>query len=378
MVNDVKPKVVVAMSGGVDSSVTALLLHRAGYQVIGVTLRLYNLDQEELPSSYQGCCTLDDVEDARRVCGILEVPHYVLDMRRQFESYVIDYFLEEYRNGNTPHPCIACNDKIKFAFLAQRAEFLGAKYVATGHYARIQNRDGSHHLLKGLDTKKDQSYVLYGMGQEELGRTLMPVGWYSKPDIRSLANNAGFPNADKPDSQDICFIPLGDYRKFIKERITPTSGRLITTDGIEVGRHSGIEMFTVGQRRGLGVSSSTPLYVTSIDSKSGDVTIGSEEHLYQEFLPMSHINFISGIPPINGSSVSVKIRYKSPEVPAKFFHDKDNVYLRFANPQRAVTPGQAAVLYHEEEVLGGGRISRFPETSKTSNRPYIHEIHARP
>ena len=372
MINHTKAKVVVAMSGGVDSSVTALLLHRAGYQVIGVTLRLYNIDQSKLPSYYQGCCTLDDVEDARRVCGILQVPHYVLDMQREFKSHVIDYFLEEYRNGNTPHPCIACNDKIKFAFLAQRAEFLGAEYVATGHYARIQNQDGSHHLLKGLDTKKDQSYVLYGMGQEELQRTLMPVGWYGKKDIRSLATDAGFPNADKPDSQDICFIPLGDYRKFIQEQITPKPGRLISTDGVEIGRHPGIEMFTVGQRKGLGVSSSTPLYVTSIDPKSGDVTVGSEEDLYQDILPMSHVNFVSGIPPIDGSPVSVKIRYKSPEVPAIFFREQGGMHLRFNNPQRAVTPGQAAVLYDNDEVLGGGRISRLPQKLMVTGTQSIH------
>ena len=220
MVNDAKPKVVVAMSGGVDSSVTALLLHRAGYQVIGVTLRLYNLDQEELPSSYQGCCTLDDVEDARRVCGILGVPHYVLDMRRQFESYVIDYFVEEYRNGNTPHPCIACNDKIKFAFLAQRADFLGAQYVATGHYARIKEKEGRYFVSKGKDPRKDQSYVLWGLSQQSLSRSLFPLSDYTKEEIKQMAIDFGFTDiAKKSESYEICFIPDNDYRSFLKRRV---------------------------------------------------------------------------------------------------------------------------------------------------------------
>ncbi len=371
-------KVVVAMSGGVDSSVAALLLHRAGYQVIGVTLRLYNLDQAQLPAYYKGCCTLDDVEDARRVCGILQVPHYVLNMQREFQSYVIDYFVEEYRRGNTPHPCIACNDKIKFAFLSQRARFLGAKYVATGHYARIEIRGQGLHLLKGLDGGKDQSYVLYGMGQEELGHTLMPVGWHGKEEIRRLAAEAGFPNADKPDSQDICFIPMGDYRKFLQERVTPRPGRLVTGNGTEMGLHQGIEMFTVGQRRGLGITSAAPLYVTAIDPASGDVTLGPEEELYQATLWASPVSYVGGTPPEDGCPVTVKIRYKSPEVPATLHPRDAGALLRFETPQRAVTPGQAAVFYREDEVLGGGRISRMPREPQVVSRAAPHGTHAQP
>ena len=209
-------KVVVAMSGGVDSSVAALLLCRRGYDVVGVTMKLYSLDEADLPAHYQGCCTLDDVEDARRVCQRLGVPHYVLNVQREFQTHVIDYFRAEYSNGRTPHPCIACNDKIKFNFLSTRAAALNAQYVATGHYARIQAGPDGFVLRKGVDAAKDQSYVLFGMGQSELAHSLMPVGDYSKEEIRRLAQDAGLINADKPDSQDICFIPSGDYKAFLK------------------------------------------------------------------------------------------------------------------------------------------------------------------
>ena len=208
-------KVVVAMSGGVDSSVAALLLKEAGYPVIGVTMKLYSLEQAELPSYYRGCCTIDDVEDARAVCRQLGVPHYVLNVQDAFRTHVVDYFTSEYASGRTPHPCIACNDKIKFSFLLERARALDAEYVATGHYARVSHDSGGFSLMKSVDASKDQSYVLFGMGQEQLAHTLMPVGWHPKEEVRRLALEAGFPNADKPDSQDICFIPLGDYREFL-------------------------------------------------------------------------------------------------------------------------------------------------------------------
>ena len=244
-------RVVVAMSGGVDSSVAALLLHRQGYDVIGVTMKLYDIDQADLPEYYRGCCTLDDVEDARAVCRILGAPHYVLNVQREFRAFVIDYFRREYENGRTPHPCIACNDKIKFSFLAQRARMLQAAYVATGHYARIEpDGPGRWALRRGVDADKDQSYVLFGMRQEQLAGTLMPVGHYPKPEIRRLAEEAGFPNADKPDSQDICFIPTGDYREFLRER-TPISsntgpGDIVDADGNVLGAPRGHPVFHRG------------------------------------------------------------------------------------------------------------------------------------
>jgi tRNA-specific 2-thiouridylase len=352
-------KVIVAMSGGVDSSVAALLLKQEGHDVVGVTMRLYSIEEKDLPTYYKGCCSLDDVEDARRVCEMLGVPHYVFNVQREFQAHVIDYFLSEYHRGRTPHPCIACNDRIKFSFLMQRAHYLGAKYVATGHYARIDNRPDGYHLLKAADSSKDQSYVLYGMGQEQLASTLMPVGWLPKPEIRQLAVEAGFPNAAKPDSQEICFIPLGDYRKFLQDRISTKPGRLVDTQGQVLGEHRGIEFFTIGQRKGLGVTSTQPLFVTAIDPDSGDVTLGPESELMQTELWAEQVNYISGQAPAAGTEVAVKIRYKSQETPARLYPQAGGLMVRFDQPQRAVTPGQAVVFYQGDEVIGGGRIGRL-------------------
>lgn len=356
------------MSGGVDSSVAALLLKEAGYEVVGVTMRLYSVAQKDLPPNYKGCCSLDDVEDARRVCEHLKVPHYVLDVQREFQQHVIDYFLQEYQQGNTPHPCIACNDKVKFSFLLQRAHFLGARYVATGHYARIESREDGYHLLKGADVTKDQSYVLFGMGQTELANTLMPVGWYSKEDIRNLAIKAGFPNANKRDSQDICFIPMGNYRQFLQDHIDPKPGRLIDTSGKVLGEHKGIEFFTIGQRRGLSVASSVPLYITAIDPDSGDVTVGLEKDLLQDTLLVPEVHYISGQPPAQNTDIGVKIRYKSTETSARLYPDGSGARVRFRTPQRAITPGQAAVFYVGDEVMGGGRIRRMTQETSVAEK----------
>ncbi len=349
------------MSGGVDSSVAALLLKRAGHDVIGVTMKLFDYPAESAPAYNKGCCTLDDVEDARRVCHILDVPHYVFNLQREFRAHVIDYFLKEYQRGKTPHPCIACNDRIKFSFLLRRARFLGASHVATGHYARIIDSDEGWRLLTGLDANKDQSYVLFGMNQNQLSQTLMPVGFYPKDEIRRMAADAGFPNAHKPDSQEICFIPLGDYRSFLRTRVTPKPGRLINSNGETMGAHRGIEFYTVGQRRGLGITSPNPLYVTHIDPDSGDITIGPEAELYRDGLWASNVNYILDEPPAPGTEVSVKIRYKSTQTPARLYPDGSDALLRFDEPQRAVTPGQAVVFYQDDEVIGGGRISLPPK-----------------
>ena len=351
-------RVVVAMSGGVDSSVAALLLHRQGYDVIGVTMKLYDIDQADLPEYYRGCCTLDDVEDARAVCRILGVPHYVLNVQREFRAFVIDYFRSEYENGRTPHPCIACNDKIKFSFLAQRARMLQAAYVATGHYARIEP-DGPDRwaLRRGVDADKDQSYVLFGMRQEQLAATLMPVGHYPKSEIRRLAEEAGFPNADKPDSQDICFIPTGDYREFLRERTDERPGEIVDADGNVLGAHEGIQYFTVGQRRGLGLSGGPPRFVIRLEPDTRQVVVGSETDLYQDTLYADPVSWVSGVPPVGPMEVTVKIRYKFAEAPATVTAVADGALVRFREPQRAITPGQAAVFYQGDTVLGGGPIA---------------------
>ncbi len=357
-------RVVVAMSGGVDSSVAALLLHRQGCDVIGVTMKLYDIDQADLPEYYRGCCTLDDVEDARAVCRILGVPHYVLNVQREFRAFVIDYFRREYENGRTPHPCIACNDKIKFSFLAQRAQMMRAAYVATGHYARIEP-DGPDRwaLRRGVDADKDQSYVLFGMRQEQLAGTLMPVGHYPKSQIRMLAQEAGFPNADKPDSQDICFIPTGDYREFLRERTDERPGDIVDAHGNVLGSHEGIQYFTVGQRRGLGLSGGPPRFVIRLEPDTRQVVVGSETDLYQNTLYADPVSWVSGVPPSGPVEVTVKIRYKFAEAPATVTAVGDGALVRFRESQRAITPGQAAVFYQGETVLGGGPIAGHEPTA---------------
>ena len=361
IVNRTTPgRVVIAMSGGVDSSVAALLLHRQGWDVIGVTMKLYDIDQADLPEYYRGCCTLDDVEDARAVCRILGVPHYVLNVQREFRTFVIDYFQREYESGRTPHPCIACNDKIKFSFLAQRARMMQASHVATGHYARIEpDGAGGWALRRGVDADKDQSYVLFGMRQEQLAATLMPVGCYPKSEIRQLAAEAGFPNADKPDSQDICFIPTGDYREFLRQRTDEKPGDIVDDAGNVLGQHEGIQYFTVGQRRGLGLSGGLPRFVIRLEPDTRRVVVGSEENLYRSTLFVSPVSWVSGNPPSFDAEVTVKIRYKFAEAAAKVTAVGDGAVAQFQEPQRAITPGQAAVFYQGDTVLGGGAICGY-------------------
>ena len=366
-------RVVVAMSGGVDSSVAALLLRRAGWDVVGVTLKLYSLDESELPDDHQGCCTLDDVEDARSVCRKLGIPHYVLNMEREFRDQVMDYFVAEYRRGRTPHPCIACNDKIKFSQLMARADALGAQYVATGHYARVERGSGDAVLRKGMDQAKDQSYVLFGMTQEQLSRTLLPVGGYTKGEIRQLAVEAGLITADKPESQDICFIPLGDYHEFLRQRTSGVPGEIVDLDGTVLGNHQGIEFFTVGQRRGLGLSKTTgePRFVVRVEADANRVVVGPESALYAEEAGLSGVNYVSGETPADGTPISVKIRYKAYEAPATLHPHSGGTVVRFREPQRAVTPGQAAVFYDGDTLLGGGTIEP-PEEHGVADAASLH------
>jgi tRNA-specific 2-thiouridylase len=375
-----KSRVVVAMSGGVDSSVAALLLKEEGYDVIGITMRLYSQEDGASTFGRKGCCTPQDVEDARRVCQILEVPHYVQNFEREFRAHVIDYFVAEYQRGRTPHPCIACNDRLKFDFLLGRALALGCDYVATGHYARLDQDETStrRRLLKGLDHSKDQSYVLFTLRQNDLPYVLLPVGWYGKDEIRRIAAVGGLPVADKPDSQDICFIPNGDYRQFIREYVEPRTGEVVDMEGNVLGSHDGIENFTIGQRRGIGVATATgqKTFVIRLDPTNNRVMVGGVEDLFQSQTWISRVNYLMDIPPERPIPVSVKIRYKSLEAPAILEPHGKDALIRFEQPQAAVTPGQAAVFYRGDEVIGGGfievstGIDKYDPTTK-ANTPVL-------
>ena len=360
-----KPRVVVAMSGGVDSSVAAYLLAQEGYDVVGVTMRLWVAeDDDDITPDHQGCCSIEDIEDARLVCQAIGIPHYVMNVEREFREHVMDYFVDEYAHGRTPHPCIACNDRIKFDFLMRRAEMMDAQYLATGHYARIvaDEATGKRSLLKGLDDSKDQAYVLYGLSSTLLERVLLPVGWYSKARIRELAVEAGMHLANKKDSQEICFIPKGDYREFIQKRMKPHPGKIIHIDGRVLGEHKGIEFFTVGQRRGLGITPTAPeterLFVTNVDPETQRVTVGPEDALYQRDVRVMNVNYIGGNPPPEPMHVTAKIRYNGLVANAMLTPGVDKLAtLRFDDPQRAVAPGQAAVFFDGDRVIGGGQVT---------------------
>ena len=364
--------IAVAMSGGVDSSTVAAMLRAEGHNIIGLTMQLWNqrrlAGREGMPESVQGrCCSLEDVYDARRVAQQIGIPYYVVNHEESFERDVVRPFVEEYLSGRTPIPCSLCNNHLKFEELHTVARQIGAAKVATGHYARIAfDEQRRRWLLKRpADLSKDQTYFLFGLTQEQLSRTLFPLGDLYKPEVRERARQHGLALAEKPDSQEICFVPGGDYKRFIDaylaeqgEALPDTAGDLVTTNGEVIGEHSGIHNFTVGQRKGLGVATGSPLYVIQISGANKQVVVGGDEHLYSRTLRARRMNLISVADLYDQMRVAVKIRHRHEPAAALIERSgEDEILVTFDEPQRAITPGQAAVFYDGEIVVGGGWIA---------------------
>jgi tRNA-specific 2-thiouridylase len=364
--------IAVAMSGGVDSSTVAAMLRAEGHNVVGLTMQLWNqrrlAGHEGMPESVQGrCCSLDDVYDARRVAETIGIPYYVVNHEERFERDVVRPFVEQYLSGRTPIPCSLCNNHLKFDQLLIIAQQIGADALATGHYARVEFDDqlGRWLLKRPTDRSKDQTYFLFGLTQAQLSRTLFPLGGMMKPEVRLLAAQHGLALAQKPDSQEICFVPGGDYKKFLDaylaeqgESLPDTAGELVTADGEVVGEHGGIHNFTVGQRKGLGVATGSPLYVIQIKGDARQVVVGDQEELYSRTLRVHRTNLISVEDLREPMRVIVKIRHRHEGAPARIEKSGDDeILVSFDQPQRSITPGQAAVFYAEDVVVGGGWIA---------------------
>ncbi len=356
-------RVVVAMSGGVDSSVAAALLVEQGYDVIGMMMRLWS---EETVGGrvFNRCCTPDQMADARRIADKLDIPFYVLDTKDVFRNTVVEYFIDQHRQGFTPNPCIECNRHIRFDWLQQNALGLDAQYLATGHYARIEQAAGGKFLLrKGVYEPKDQSYVLSVMGQEQLSHAMFPVGSYTKPEVRELAERFGLPTASKHDSQDLCFLGDGNYRRFLTQHAPEImeSGPIVRRSGEVVGEHQGLANYTIGQRKGLGVFAAEPLYVIGISPKNNALIVGLADELGGNTLTAGRVNWVSGETPDAPFRAEVKIRYKARAVPALVEPlEEGRIHVTFDDPLRDITPGQGAIVYDGDICLGGGIIEREP------------------
>ncbi|HRE47489.1 MAG TPA: tRNA 2-thiouridine(34) synthase MnmA [Aggregatilineales bacterium] len=361
-----RTRVVVAMSGGVDSSVAAALLVEQGYEVIGIMMRLWAEDGDKA-HGHNRCCTPDQMSDANLIADALNIPFYVLDTRSVFKSAIVQFWVEGYAKGVTPNPCLECNRHIRFEWLLNNALALNADFLATGHYARIRRDDyGRASLLKGLDETKDQSYVLSVMGQTQLSRVMFPIGEYAKPAVRELAAKYGLSVASKGDSQDLCFLADGDYRRFLRDHSTAfvgeqisTPGPIRTRDGRVLGQHSGLPDYTIGQRKGLGLATAEPLYVIGMDSTQNTLIVGEKSELGRDHLTAARVNWISGEPPTESIRAEVKIRYKAAPAPVTIMPlPNARAEVRFDHPVRDITPGQGAVFYQGDVCLGGGIIER--------------------
>jgi tRNA-uridine 2-sulfurtransferase len=348
-------RVVVAMSGGVDSSVCAYLLKERGYDVVGMTIKTWSNDECRDEKS-KGCCSLGDIADARSVARALDIPYYVMDLSADFKEKVMDYFVDEYLAGRTPNPCIECNNHIKFGVLTEKARELEARVVATGHYARMGGADGARFIREGADPSKDQSYVLFGLDQAQLAQTMLPIGELSKKEVRAIAERMGLRVHDKPDSQEICFVP-GRYQDFVAKHSPsrmPGEGDIVSADGKVLGRHEGSHAFTVGQRKRLRLPEPSPYFVTAVRPETNEVVVGTEEELLAGEMLVRRMNWQQAA---RLGRVEVKIRSRHEKTAAEIVSlDNDTIRVRFARPQKAVTPGQAAVFYEGDGVLGGGWI----------------------
>lgn len=346
-------RILVGMSGGVDSSVTAYLLNKDGWDVVGVTLEMIEDDNK--------CRNLSQASnEAKNVCNILNIPHYVFNVKENFKKYVIDYFISEYENGRTPNPCVICNRYVKFEGLIDKAKELDIEYIATGHYAQIEKKDDRYLLKKGLDSKKDQSYFLYNLSQEQLSKTIFPLGTLTKQDVREIAKDINLPVANRPDSQEICFIKDNNYREFLSKNSKRTlpKGEIIDTEGNILGYHNGISQFTIGQRRNLGIVTGKPMFVVDILSQTNQIVLGTNEEILSNELTASNLNWVF-FDNINESiGADVKIRYRAK--PSKAIVtpiNNDTVKVTFEIPQRAITKGQAVVFYNDNYLIGGGIIN---------------------
>jgi tRNA-specific 2-thiouridylase len=348
-------RVLVAMSGGVDSSVAAALLHESGHDLVGVTLHLWDADGEQQVGR---CCAPEDRDDARRTCEHLGIPHYVLDEREAFREHVIGPFMEEYQAGRTPIPCVSCNRTVKLTYLTEVARRFDATHIATGHYARLERGDDGHlRLLRGKDQDKDQSYFLFGLGQSTLERLLFPLGELTKGEVREAGRRLGVPNADKPESQELCFVPDGRVGEFIRRQGAPRKeGSIVDSRGEVLGAHEGVANFTRGQRRGLGLGGGGARYVLRIVPDTAEVVVGDEAELYDAELTATDAHWIAGKPNAAFQG-EVRIRYRHRGAQADIIPTGSGFEVRFEEPQRAITPGQAAVVYRDEEVVGGGFIA---------------------